>query len=518
MTVPGTWEVEFHDFLNPLDLGLDPHMERFGNLVARARQNSARHGTPVLIGPDGRSDARVQLFFRTGPMASARPLTWRRYAFALKVWLMFLDAVGTTWDAATVADMDAFKDWRLNDVRNLERVAPSTFDTDRAALNTFYTWASARYGVFNPIAPVARSGSMTTGEKRAGRDPGRPAGARRRQVKWVLRPAFEQWRDVGLRGYGFDGLRVQSWRGWNEDRDAAFVDGLYGTGLRLGEWASILDIEVPAGGVGRFPRTWLSAACVKGAKEGRKYFVPSTVLSTIAAYTDPLSGSRAESIARAQRAGRYEQVPGRRIVTGYNRRSRVLHVLDPSGSKPVSVDVLGPAERRLLFRKGENGLEPLSLWLSWDGMPRLAHSWEDTFAAANGRIQRAWSEAGGEGEAALWLRPHMCRHSFALKWFSILSLVWEPRIEGLSAEERKDLRDQIGDVWFQLATLLGHADPATTRDYYLEPFNSLQMDYLMSLLDGEETAAVDAMVTTMARAGGRTLAPITPGEASEVSQ
>ena len=33
------------------------------------------------------------------------------------------------------------------------------------------------------------------------------AGVTRRQVKWLLRPAFEQWRDIGLRGFGFGGQR-----------------------------------------------------------------------------------------------------------------------------------------------------------------------------------------------------------------------------------------------------------------------------------------------------------------------
>ncbi|MFE4753223.1 hypothetical protein ACFRIB_23600 [Streptomyces mirabilis] len=55
---------------------------------------------------------------------------------------------------------------------------------------------------------------------------------------------FEQWRDVGLSGYGFDGARRAGWRGRNEDRDVAFVDGLYGTGLRLQEWGSVLDVEL----------------------------------------------------------------------------------------------------------------------------------------------------------------------------------------------------------------------------------------------------------------------------------
>lgn len=62
-----------------------------------------------------------------------------------------------------------------------------------------------------------------------------------------------------MRGYGFDGHRLEGWRGFNEDRDAAFVDGLYGTGLRLAEWASVLDVELPTGdAAGRFPKAWLA--------------------------------------------------------------------------------------------------------------------------------------------------------------------------------------------------------------------------------------------------------------------
>jgi hypothetical protein len=51
---------------------------------------TARHGTPVIVGAHGRADPRINLFFRTGPMAGASPATWRRYAYALVVWLEFL--------------------------------------------------------------------------------------------------------------------------------------------------------------------------------------------------------------------------------------------------------------------------------------------------------------------------------------------------------------------------------------------------------------------------------------------
>src|SRR5207302_5016386 len=84
-------------------------------------------------------------------MAAARPTTWRRYAFAMVVWLNFLEAVGRTWDKATAADVEAFKEWRLIDGRNGARVAPTSFDTDRAALNSFYRWANLRYDVANPV-------------------------------------------------------------------------------------------------------------------------------------------------------------------------------------------------------------------------------------------------------------------------------------------------------------------------------------------------------------------------------
>jgi integrase len=117
-----------------------------------------------------------------------------------------------------------------------------------------------------------------------------------------------------------------------------------------------------------------------------------------------------------------------------------------------------------------------------------------------------WQAAGNGGEPSpLWARPHMCRHSFALKWYSILSLVWENRIEGFSSQEVRDLRDQFGDIWYQMAALMGHRDPMTTRMIYLEPFAALEVDYLMSLLDGEESAAVDALVRVLAADSGRVL-------------
>lgn len=521
----GRWEVEFYDFTSgPPGVPID-ELAGFRDLHERALRNGARHGTPVIATRSGEVDPRINLFFRTGRMADATPSTWRRYAFALVVWLNFLRLFDQRWDRATFRDIEAFKHWRLTDVTNDGRVAPTSFDTDRAALKSFYTWASARYGVGNPLSALGittrRSGSGIDSFPDSGqgrRDPLRPSGATRRQVKWMQRSAFEQWRDVGLRGYGFDGLRQPMWRGASEDRDTAFVDGLYGTGLRVSEWASVLDIELPDLGVTRFPKAWLSGACIKGKKQGREYRIPRSVLRSIASYTDPVEGSRAEIVERAQRAGRYDQVPGARIMTGYNPRSRLLSIEGEHGTHQLSVDVLGPDERRRLFRRAPGGVEPVALWLRVDGLPKKAHGWQDTFQDANARVAESWVAATWPGlrgeqrverktQCPLWCRPHMLRHSFALKWFSILSTVWQHRIDGFTDTEVADFRDQFGDIWFQLATLLGHRDPATTKETYLEPFNALQIDYLMSLLDEEESGAVDVLVRAIAADSGRVLSP-----------
>ncbi|MCX5129427.1 integrase [Streptomyces sp. NBC_00347] len=522
----GSWFVEFYSFSGSLKAPSgDIELERLGDAHARARRNGAREGTPILWSDVQGADPRVNLFFRADEFVSKRPGTWRRYAYALVVWLNFLEQRGTTWDEARRRDYTDFKHWRMADSRNLARVEATSFDTDRAGLLRFYGWAAGPYEVFNPISTrSAQSEGGTDPSSR--RDPGRPAGAPRRQVKWLLRKAFEQWRDVGLRGYDFDGRRPERWRGLNEDRNVAFVEGLWGTGLRLEEWASVLDVELPEQeALGRYPKAWLAKSCAKGGRYGRGYRIPRAVLNAVAGYTDQIEGSRAEAIRRAQRARRYDRLTGILIVTGHNPRTRTLIVeTGRGGSARMPLDVLTPGQRLKLFRATPEGLEPLALWLSIDGMPHQAHSWEKTFTMANERVRESWARSRwpgfdefGEWEQArrksqcpLWARPHMMRHSYALVWYSILSAVWNQRLEGFTDAEKRAYREQFGDVWYQLATLLGHRNPQTTRDWYLAPFAGLEVDYLMALIDGDQRAAVDILLGRITADSDLVLMPVAP--------
>ena len=127
----GYWDVEFYDFVSGSP-GAVEGLPGFGDLHERAAGNGARHGTPVIVSGDGAADPRVNLFFRTGPMADAVASTWRRYAYALVVWLNFLYALGRAWDHATVRDVEAFKHWRLTDPSNGGRGAPPNNATHTA--------------------------------------------------------------------------------------------------------------------------------------------------------------------------------------------------------------------------------------------------------------------------------------------------------------------------------------------------------------------------------------------------
>jgi integrase len=161
-----------------------------------------------------------------------------------------------------------------------------------------------------------------------------------------------------------------------------------------------------------------------------------------------------------------------------------------------------------LFRQAAGGLEPLWLWLNDDGMPRPKQAWYKTFARANARVERAMAAADAVG--GLWARPHMLRHSFALRWYCIATFVAWQRTAILSEAERRDFRNQLGDVWFLLATLLGHRSAETTRKVYLEPFQAVQAEQLVALMDADDRAALQRLVETLAETEPQVLTAALP--------
>ena len=472
------WRVFFYDLDRVWPDFADPLAECFTDLSGWIRSHGGVSGQPFVLGPDGRPDRRVNAFFSAPRIRALDADTWRKYAYALGLWLNFLEVRRVAWDHATPEDVEAFKVWRMADDRNPDRVRAGTFAGNLAALSTFYGWAARAHGVKSPILArevrmPAQYGHGTVEELAAG-----PSGIRSRDVKWLDPAGYDRWRDVGLRGFGLDGLEDPSWRGRNEQRDAAFADGLYETGLRLQEWASILDLELPADDPARgYATRWLADACAKGGV-GRRYWLPRIALTKVLSYRE---GARALAVHRAQREGRYEQLAGVRVVerVGVNGR---LDVRDVDGKlKIVPLDVLAPDERRRLFRRVDGELEPLAVWLNEDGLPRAKDAWEHTFTRANQRLDRL-------GLAGFRATPHMLRHSFALKWYSVGKLLYEARFAHLDDEELRDFRAQFGDTWQLVQLLLGHRSVVTTMNVYLEPFRNLDVELLFEHAAGVPVA------------------------------
>ncbi|MGI8677638.1 MAG: site-specific integrase [Jatrophihabitans sp.] len=170
-----------------------------------------------------------------------------------------------------------------------------------------------------------------------------------------------------------------------------------------------------------------------------------------------------------------------------SQHARRMRLADGSGRvHEVSLDALGPQTRLLLLRRTPAGLEPAALWLNEDGLPRTAHGWHHTFTCANNRLRR-------QGFVGFAGAPHMLRHSFALRWYAVGRLLYEARFAHLTAEETRDFRAQFGNTWDLVQMLLGHRDQRTTKDVYLEPFRSLDMELLF--LHAADTAVPEIMAT-----------------------
>lgn len=432
------------------------------DLGSWSRARGVRQGQRFLLGPTGCPDLRVNACLGSAKWRNLGSESEKDYTYSLAVWLNFLLVMGVEWWEATDDHAEEFFFWRVTDPANSDRIETNSFSRDLAGLKKFYRWVGKKYGVSDPFV-----------------DFDAPRIVRRANVKWLDPAGYTRWLDLGIRGMDLAGRLDPWWRGRNEQRDRAFCDGLYGNGLRVAEWASVALPELPSiGRRRRFYTCHLSDECAKGGY-GHPYWIPQSVMKGVFSYVE---GSRAAAVRRAQRAGRYERVQGMRLVLETHGADAVtLQDAGERGEKWLWNDI-GKETRLLLFRRTEQGLEPVALWLNEDGLPRDWRGWEHTFQVANDRIE----SLGLEGFSCT---AHMLRHSFALKWFSIGKLVRGAQLGHLTREEREDFREEFGNTWHLVQTMLGHRNVETTKKVYLEPFRTLDVEILLAHADGFPVSA-----------------------------
>lgn len=428
-------------------------------LVIRERSLGLSPGQPFLLRPDGAPDPDVLAFFASASYKLLSEQTQLSYAKDLRLFLSFLESQSRPWREATPSDLLDFEFWRRRDPNNERRVSGAKFSRELAACKKFFVWQHKRGAI--PRDPVAEETPSSGGAGSL-----RPRDARAVRVKWLTPGAYRKWRDVGLAGRLSDGSIDGSWRGRNDGRNLAFADLLWSSGLRLREAGTLLLQELPAAdSSGQYLRARVGAGVAKG--RGRDFWMSAPARRQLEAYR---VSTRAEAVSRAWREGRYDDLSGRQVVVGQDRSS--LLVRDGDGRvRPVSLDQLGWRERASLFVEDDGGLAPAMLFLGDSGLPMRYESWEAVFSTASRRCARLGVPVS--------CYPHMLRHSFALRMLVTLLYAFDRRM-GLTPDERRDYRMLFGDPWTLVQTLLGHTNPQTTRDIYLEPVSGLQVDLFLN--------------------------------------
>jgi integrase len=421
-------------------------------------------------------DADLLHYVRSREFSTLERESKRNYATDTRLLLEFLSSRGVPWRRATERDLRDYRHWRCVAPENPERISGAKWDREAAAFTKLFRWGQVR-----PMpVDVSRRGD-------------RAADSVSSRVSWLTPRTWGLWSDVGLRGLTPAGLPTPGWDSRTETRNTSFVQLLLSSALRRQEGGSLLVFELPTQRLrhGRYCHGRVAGAVTR-SKNSRVFYASVDAVGQVEAY---IQSERAWAVERAQAAGRYERLPGMRLV------SRVTSGLKPKVEWVDQNGVPGRRElrwlnwreRQLLFLEGPQGPEPAYLWLTEQGLPMPPERWNGVFRAANQRCEEALltakerkvtrdlrlAEVQGKSPYAT---PHSARHSAALYLLIVLNQLLESRY-GLSKAERRDFALLFGDPWWLVKTILGHADVETTKRHYLSPVAHLQLESILAMSD-----------------------------------
>lgn len=428
-------------------------------------------GTPYLISPAFEYDIELNEFFYSTEMLVFRMSTRMGYARDVKGFLTFLhrNRGGIGWRDASEEDHRAYLIWRREDPAG-PRVAGSTWDREVSGMNRFFRWQiSQKHLNVNPIPqrprrPAPGSGRHGRGEEETAATYSHDA--RRERIQWFPAKSYRQWRDVGVRGYGPNGLHDAAFRGRWAARNSAFMDLMVRTGMRLTEQASLTPFELPrVSGRGGYQRFWLPASVAK-AGSARWVYVPNSVLRDLADYAEV---DRREIIDNARAKRRYRRMNGQLLIVEHGQTVASV----PGATGKVKVSELTPEERGRLFVDGLDGLEPAAFWLNEYGMPMSVSTWKDLFRQANARCAKHGLVLHGHA--------HLLRHTFAVLTLEQLQRGHIAALAHLNPPQRGHYTRIFGDPLDWVRRRLGHKSVTTTQ-IYLHALEELEMETRMALI------------------------------------
>ncbi|MGW7613487.1 hypothetical protein ACWGKW_40845 [Streptomyces sp. NPDC054766] len=290
------------------------------------------------------------------------------------------------------------------------------------------------------------------------------------RIEWLPTASYRRWRDVGVRGYGTDGLPRAGFRGWWSERNSTFTDLMVRTGMRLSEQAHLVEWEVPTGaGLAGYSRFWLPGVIAKRQSAGWIY-VPASVRRDL---TDYALHDRAAVVEEAQAERRYDKIRRPLIVEDRERANTARYTTGALAGRRVDVRLLRAQDRRRLLVETDAGLEPALFWLGETGMPLTLSTWKDMFATANRRC----ADLGLE----LAAHAHLLRHTFAVITLEQLQRGHIAALGELNPTQRLHYVRIFGDPLDWVRRRLRHASVLSTL-IYLHALQELEMETRMALV------------------------------------
>lgn len=458
-----------------------------------------------LVSPDLKVDVVLARLLTRSRFRTLAETTQLNYVHDLRLFFDFLWDRNKAWAETTTEDVEDWVYFRTLSAENNRKVGKSKINREEAAIKKLLELAGRVLVAPEPrppdeISPFASAPSSESFRSLEGCEPsGIPGGERfiedmadreaspdkRSKAKWLPDLSIRKWLDVGLRGLDWQGSEDAVARARVSDRNTAFVELLYGTGLRSAEAHALTVLDVPENisGRGLITRT-LPGLIAKGGVQQRTYYIDHTVVRALRTY---LELSRVQAVKRAQGRRLYDDI-AKIIVhessSGPDPKLRVEFATGDVAYRKLSSFTAD--QRARLFWRRDGLFEPLALWLAMRGTPLALHSWQSVFNCAN---ERSLVLAPTENQSSQ-CTPHMLRHSFAMKMLIAAHRSLDRRY-GLSPEERRDFSALYDEAFDIVRDLLGHSSVEVTRSVYLRPIRDLKVREAMLDIHSESWEAAD---------------------------
>lgn len=415
--------------------------------------------------------------------ASVSTKTVREYGYDAFRFARFLESRRTDVVHASQEDIVAYRNSRLVDAT--EPVGHATWQRDTVVIRGMYQ-------LLKQLGQVTRDPWITIGRSSA-------LGRVWRSEPDIRPLTQEQWiafRDIGLAGQGPDGRLDHAWRGRTPQRGVAGGQVAITSGMRVCEFSTLLDLELPEAEGSRGSSVLLEA-CAKYQKR-RRVHVPAAALRAV----DRYRRTERRAVVRASALSLWRRRSELFVVEEFDASSGVVRGNFNGVRSRWAVHLMPPHLRRIAVTEIEGGMEALGLFIGRGGLPISLRAWHNTFELASRRVLNADIDhlRGRRSRVT----PHDLRHTYAVVILKALTDVAVAR----EADRRAGnlgpatLSEHISiNPLLRVQRLLGHADPSTTMVYlrYIEDTDALVQDAFDSWNDVGLTYADEVLNSRDAR-------------------